>query len=74
MHSKKAEMAVEKYHIQQRELESQLAESDIYAESEKGRLREVLERKTQIDKALDAAEQTWMELQEQIDLCEPSVV
>ena len=67
---KKAEMAVEKYHSQQRELESQLAESDIYAESEKGRLREVLERKTHIDKALDAAEQTWMELQEQIDLCD----
>ncbi len=65
---KKAESAVEKYHAKQRELELQLAQSDIYADSEKERLRDVLERKIHVDKALDEAEQTWMALQEQMDI------
>ncbi len=64
---KKAEAAVEKFHAQQRDLEAQLAEPDIYEDSEKARLRSVLDRKIQIDKSLDDAELTWLELQEQVD-------
>jgi len=64
---KKAEAAVEKYHTLQRELEAQLADPEIYADSEKARLRTVLERKAQVDKDLEDAELTWMDLQEQIE-------
>ncbi len=64
---KKAESAVEKFHAEQRDLEAQLADMEIYADSEKSRLKTVLERKTQVDKALDEAEFTWLDLQEQVD-------
>ncbi len=64
---KKSEAIMEKYHVEQRDLEAQLADTEIYADSEKSRLRTVLERKVQIDKALEDAELTWLDLQEQVD-------
>lgn len=64
---KKAEAAVEKYHAEQRELETQLADPDIYADSEKARLRTVLDRKTQVDNKLEEAELLWLETQERLD-------
>ena len=64
---KKAEMAVEKYHNEQRQLEHQLADTAIYTESEKARLKQILERKVQVDKALDDAEAAWMEAEENIE-------
>jgi len=64
---KKAEMAVEKYHNEQRQLEHQLADPAIYADSEKTRLKQLLERKIQVDKALDEAETAWMAAEEKIE-------
>ena len=64
---KKAEIAVEKYHNEQRELEHQLADAAIYEESEKARLKRALERKILVDKALDEAETAWMEAEEKIE-------
>ena len=64
---KKAEQAVEKYHNEQRQLEQLLADPDIYAETEKARLKQTLERKIQIDKALDIAEAEWIEAEENIE-------
>jgi ATP-binding cassette subfamily F protein 3 len=64
---KKAENAVEKYHNEQRQLEHQLADPAIYADSEKDRLKEVLARKAQVDKALDEAEVDWMEAEEKVE-------
>jgi ATP-binding cassette subfamily F protein 3 len=58
---KKTEAAMDKYHQQQQQLEQQLADPSIYSESEKQRLKTVLEQKTQIDKALLQAESDWME-------------
>ena len=63
---KKAELAVEKFHAEQRQLEQQLADPDIYEDTEKARLKQVLERKVAVDKALDEAETAWMEAEEQI--------
>jgi ATP-binding cassette subfamily F protein 3 len=65
---KKAETTMESYHVEQRDLETQLTDTEIYADSEKARLRTVLERKTQIDKLLEDAEMIWLDLQEQIEL------
>jgi ATP-binding cassette subfamily F protein 3 len=64
---KKAEMAVEKYHNEQRQLEHQLADPAIYAESEKEQLKKLMERKVKIDKALDDAEAAWMEAEEKLE-------
>ncbi|MFI3156689.1 MAG: ATP-binding cassette domain-containing protein [Methylococcaceae bacterium] len=64
---KKAEVAVEKYHNEQRQLEHQLADPAIYAESEKERLKKLMERKVKIDKALDDAEAAWMEAEEKLE-------
>lgn len=64
---KKAEAAVEKYHQEQKLLESQLADPDIYAESEKERLKQLLARKIQVDKALEEAELAWMEAEESLE-------
>ncbi|MFZ2170230.1 MAG: ATP-binding cassette domain-containing protein [Methylococcaceae bacterium] len=64
---KKAEIAVEKYHNEQRQLEHQLADPAIYADSEKARLKHTLDRKVQVDKALDEAETAWMEAEEKLN-------
>ena len=64
---KKAELAVEKYHNEQKQLEHQLADPAIYAESEKERLKKLMERKVQVDKALDDAEADWMEAEERLE-------
>jgi len=64
---KKAEIAVEKYHNEQRQLEHQLADPAIYAESEKVQLKKLMERKVKVDKALDDAEAAWMEAEEKIE-------
>ena len=64
---KKAEQAVEKYHNEQRRLEFELTEPTIYAESEKDKLKKLLARKTEVDKALDVAESEWMEAEERLE-------
>ena len=64
---KKAEQAVEKYHNEQRRIEAELADPALYSETEKDRLKKLLARKTEIDKALDAAESEWMEAEERLE-------
>ena len=67
---KKATAALDKYHQQQQQLEQQLADSAIYADSEKQRLKTVLEQKTQVDKALAQAESDWMEAELELESAE----
>ena len=67
---KKAEIAVEKFHNEQRELEHQLADPAIYEASEKNHLKRILDRKVQVDKLLDEAESAWMEAEEAIEHAE----
>jgi ATP-binding cassette subfamily F protein 3 len=64
---KKAEIAVEKYHNEQRQLELQLADPAIYEASEKEQLKKLMEQKIKIDKALEDAEAAWMEAEEMIE-------
>ncbi len=67
---KKAEASVARYYAQQQQLEQQLAEPAIYAETEKLRLKNVLEQKTAIDKALAAAEESWLLAEEHLENAE----
>ncbi|SJM93271.1 Uncharacterized ABC transporter ATP-binding protein YheS (fragment) [Crenothrix polyspora] len=69
---KKAEMAVEKYHQEQRQLEQQLADPAIYEESEKARLKQIMTLKMQVDKALNDAESAWMEAEEKLAATQPA--
>ena len=62
-----AEQAVEKYHSEQRRLEAELADPALYTEPEKDKLKKLLARKTEIDKALDAAESDWMAAEERLE-------
>jgi len=64
---KKAESAVEKYHLEQKQIEQQLSDPAVYAETEKMRLKDLLERKAQIDKALENAEAEWLEAEERLE-------
>ncbi|MDO9215536.1 MAG: ATP-binding cassette domain-containing protein [Methylococcales bacterium] len=63
---KKAEDAVEKFHAEQKQLEQQLSDPAIYEDGEKARLKQVLDRKVQVDKLLEDAEMAWMDAEEQV--------
>jgi ATP-binding cassette, subfamily F, member 3 len=67
---KKAEEAVAKLHNDQHRLEEQLAAPEIYADAEKNHLRTLLQKKTEIDKALDAAEAEWLSTSEKLEQLE----
>ncbi|MCF6250311.1 MAG: ATP-binding cassette domain-containing protein [Methylococcaceae bacterium] len=64
---KKSEQAVEKYHGEQKKLEQQLANSDIYSESQKQNLKKILALKVEVDNALELAETEWMEVEELLE-------
>ncbi len=64
---KKAEQAVEKYHIEQRRLEAELSSPDIYSDAKKAALKSLLAQKADIDKALDAAEADWLAAEERLE-------
>ncbi len=61
---KKAEQQMEEYHRQQQQLEQQLTDPDIYSEVSKPRLKSLLEQKNQVDRALQAAEEAWLQAEQ----------
>ncbi|WP_347988093.1 ATP-binding cassette domain-containing protein [Methylomonas sp. AM2-LC] len=67
---KKAEAAVEKFHQQQRELEDMLADPGIYLDENKENLKQLLNRKGQIDNALEQAEIDWLTAEENLQQAE----
>lgn len=64
---KKSELAVEKYHLEQQELEQQLADANIYADDQKDALKVLLAKKIEVDSALELAESEWMEVEELLE-------
>lgn len=64
---KKSELAVEKYHAEQKQLELQLAEPDIYNDNQKDALKTLLAKKVEVDNALEQAETEWMEIEELLE-------
>jgi ATP-binding cassette subfamily F protein 3 len=67
---KKSDINLEKYHLQQKSLEKQLADSSIYDESNKEQLKKILLEKAQVDLALEETEVEWMEISEQLETAE----
>ena len=66
----KAEKNLDHYHQCQQDLEQQLADPKLYEESEKQHLKALLTEKNNIDKALEQAEETWMNAEEQLAIAE----
>lgn len=64
---RRAEQAVEKLHQRQHQLELQLTDPSIYQESEKNRLKQLLEQKAQIDSQQEQAETDWLEAEEKFE-------
>ena len=67
---KKADKNLERYHTQQKQLEEQLADTSLYDESNKARLKQVLQEKAQVDQDLEETELEWMEISEQLETSE----
>lgn len=65
---KKAEQAVTHYHNEQRRIEAELADPELYLESAKQKLKLLLASKSEVDKALEAAELAWLEAEEQLEV------
>ena len=57
---------------EQTSIESALADSAIYHEDERARLRELLARRAELDEEVATAESTWIEKQEQLEAMEDS--
>ena len=64
---KKTEQAVESYHAEQKALEQQLADPDVYQDAQKETLKKLMARKIDVDQALEQAETEWMALEEQLE-------
>ncbi len=60
---KKSEHAVDKYHSEQKTIEQQLTDPDIYSDAQKENLKVLLVQKAEVDNALEAAEMEWMEVE-----------
>ncbi len=54
-------------HAEQTRLQSELAESALYEDANKNRLKELLLRKAQMDKEVENLEGEWLELQEALE-------
>jgi len=68
---KKSEQAVEKFHAEQKDLEQQLADPDIYDDAQKDALIKLLAKKVEVDNALELAETEWMEVEELLEMESP---
>ncbi len=64
---KKLERQVEQLTQQQKELEHELARPEIYEETNKARLRQLLADKTKLDKSLAETEEAWLLAEEEME-------
>ena len=64
---KKLEQRLEKLHGEQTRLHDELLEPALYEDAQKNRLKELLLRKAQVDKELEAVEGDWLETQEALE-------
>ena len=63
-----AERMVEQLLSEQQSLDEQLADSALYAPSEKERLMKLLQQKRSLEQGLEQAEQAWLEAQQALEL------
>jgi ATP-binding cassette subfamily F protein 3 len=66
----KAELQMERLHQEQQQLETLLADPEIYSESEKNRLKPLLQQKVELDKTLETIEADWLAAGEKLEIAE----
>ena len=71
---KKLEQEVDRHHATQKKLEQQLAAPDIYSDTQKDMLKQVLTEKLEIDRALEQAEEEWMTVSDLLEQAIPHQV
>ncbi len=71
---KKLEREVDQHHAAQKQLEQKLAAPDIYSDTQKELLTEVLAQKIEVDRALDLAEEEWMKVDDLLEQVMPHQV
>ena len=71
---KKLEQEVDRHHATQKKLEQQLAAPDIYNDTQKDMLKQVLTEKLEIDRALEQAEEEWMTVSDLLEQAIPHQV
>ncbi len=71
---KKLEQEVDRQHATQKQLEQQLATPDIYSNTQKDMLKQVLAEKLKIDRALEQAEEEWMTVSDLLEQAIPHQV
>ena len=71
---KKLEQEVDRHHATQKQLEQQLATPDIYSNTQKDMLKQVLAEKLKIDRALEQAEEEWMTVSDLLEQAIPHQV
>ncbi|WP_428241214.1 ATP-binding cassette domain-containing protein [Gynuella sp.] len=63
----KTEQQLNQYQQQNSELERQLADSELYSDERKATLIELLEQKKSLDSNIEALEQTWLSLHDELE-------
>ncbi len=71
---KKLEQEVDRHHAAQKQLEQKLAAPDIYSDTQKDMLKQVLTEKLEIDRALEQAEEEWMNVSDLLEQAIPNQV
>ena len=64
---KRAERVIEKLEQKKQEIEQQLANTELYQDEHKDKLKQLLTDQTYIQKELDQAENEWMEASEALE-------
>jgi ATP-binding cassette subfamily F protein 3 len=63
----KLEKQMDAYNDEKQELHERLADSDLYDDQNKDRLKEILERQSQLEKALQEIEEQWLQASDELD-------
>jgi len=71
---KKLEQEVNLHHTEQKQLEQQLSEPEIYADTKKDLLKQLLAEKIEVDRALEQAEEEWMKVEDLLEQAIPNKV
>ena len=64
---KRLEQKIETANTELKQVESQLADTDLYTDERKEELTELIHRQAELKKALEALEENWLELNEELE-------
>ncbi|MFW1678032.1 ATP-binding cassette domain-containing protein [Pontibacter sp. JAM-7] len=69
----KLEKTLDQCHSQQADIETQLADSDLYTDGQKDRLKALLQQQTELKQQADQTEEEWLSRQEELETLQADV-